>query len=147
LPGAEDYYRSIRNAAGAIANLTCTGAVPYDEVGTLFSRARLFLNTSQIEGFPNTFLQAWVRGVPVVAFFDPDGLIRQRQLGHTATDLEDMVAAIRRLLGDDAERTRIGERARAYALAQFGPKHIASRYLEMLAALDGAQVLHYGTSG
>jgi glycosyltransferase involved in cell wall biosynthesis len=147
LPGAEDYYRSIRNAASAIPNLTCPGAVPYDEVGTLFSRARLFLNTSQIEGFPNTFLQAWVRGVPVVAFFDPDGLIRQRQLGHTATDLEDMVAAIRRLLGDDAERTRIGERARAHAVAQFGPKHIASRYLEMLAALEGAQVLHYGTSG
>ena len=57
------------------------------------------------------------------------------------------MAAIRRLLGDDAERTRIGERARAHAVAQFGPKHIASRYLEMLAALEGAQVLHYGTSG
>lgn len=147
LPGAEDYYRTIRDAARSIPNLTCPGAVPYAEVGTLFSRAKLFLNTSQIEGFPNTFLQAWVRGVPVVAFFDPDALIRQRQLGHTATDLEDMVAAIRRLLDDDAERVRIGERARAYAVAQFGAKHIASRYLEMLAALEGAQVFHYGTSG
>ncbi len=119
-------------AAKSIPNLTCPGAVPYTDVGTMFSRAKIFLNTSQIEGFPNTFLQAWVRGVPVVAFFDPDSLIKQRQLGHTATDLEDMVHAIIRLLADHDDRDRIGERARAYAIAQFGPKHIASRYLEML---------------
>lgn len=147
LPGADDYYRTVTAAASSIPNLTCPGAVPYTDVGTMFSRAKIFLNTSQIEGFPNTFLQAWVRGVPVVAFFDPDSQIKQRQLGHTATDLEDMVRAIERLLADESERDRIGERARAYAIAQFGGKHIANRYLEMLGALDGPQVLHYGTSG
>jgi len=147
LPGAEDYFNTVTEAAKSIPNLTCAGAVPYSEVGTMFSRARIFLNTSQIEGFPNTFLQAWVRGVPVVAFFDPDALIEQRQLGHTAIDLEDMVRAIVRLLQDDDERDRIGERARAYAVAHFGPTHIASRYLEMLSAQDASQVLRYGTSG
>jgi len=147
LPGSEDYFRTVIEAARAIPNLTCPGAVPYTDVGALFSRSKIFLNTSQIEGFPNTFLQAWVRAVPVVAFFDPDSLIEQRQLGHTATDLEDMVQAITRLLADHDERDRIGERARAYAIAQFGPKHIASRYLEMLSALDESQVLRYGTSG
>ncbi|HEY0939930.1 MAG TPA: glycosyltransferase family 4 protein [Steroidobacter sp.] len=147
LPGADDYYRTVSEAASSIPNLTFPGAVPYTEVGTLFSRAKLFLNTSEIEGFPNTFLQAWVRGVPVVAFFDPDSLIKHRQLGHTATDLDDMVGAIQRLLSDDAERKRIGDRARAYAIAQFGATRIASRNLEMLAARDTSQVLRYGTSG
>lgn len=147
LPGADDYYRTVRDAASSIPNLAFPGAVPYNEVGTLFSRAKLFLNTSQIEGFPNTFLQAWVRGVPVVAFFDPDSLIEQRQLGHTASDFDDMIGAIQRLLRDDAERQRIGERARAYAVAQFGPMHIASRNLEMLGDGDTSQVLRYGTSG
>jgi glycosyltransferase involved in cell wall biosynthesis len=147
LPGAEDYYRTVREAASSIPNLTCPGAVPYSDVGALFSRAKIFLNTSQIEGFPNTFLQAWVRGVPVVTFFDPDSLVKQRQLGRTATDFDDMVDAIQSLLTDQAERERAGERARSYAIATFGPKHIASRYLEMLAAQDASQVLHYGTSG
>ena len=147
LPGAEDYYRTVRQAASQLPNVTCPGAVPYAEVGTLFSRARIFLNTSQIEGFPNTFLQAWVRGVPVVTFFDPDSLIKQRQLGRTAADLDDMVHAIQTLLQDSQERARAGERARAYAVATFGPKHIASRYLEMLAALDTSPALQYGTSG
>ncbi len=63
----------------------------------LFSRAKIFLNTSQIEGFPNTFLQAWVRSVPVVTFFDPDSLVKQRQLGRTAADFDDMVDAIQSL--------------------------------------------------
>ena len=147
LPGSDDYYRTVTEAAQSIPNLTCPGAVPYTDVGAMFSRAKLFLNTSQIEGFPNTFLQAWVRGVPVVAFFDPDSLIKQRQLGHTATDIEDMERAIVRLLADRDERDRIGERARAYAIAQFGPAYIANRYLEMLGAPDASQVLHYGTSG
>ena len=147
LPGTDEYFRTVTEAAKSIPNLTCPGAVPYTDVGTMFSRAKIFLNTSQIEGFPNTFLQAWVRGVPVVAFFDPDSQIKQRQLGHTATDLEDMVRAIVRLLQDHEERERIGERARAYAIAQFGPTHIASRYLEMLRAQGASQVLRYGTSG
>jgi glycosyltransferase involved in cell wall biosynthesis len=147
LPGAEDYYRAMREAASPLPNVICPGAVPYAEVGAVFSRAKIFLNTSQIEGFPNTFLQAWVRGVPVVTFFDPDSLIKQRQLGRTVKDLDDMVEAIKSLLSDTQERERAGERARAYAVATFGAKHIASRYLEMLDAHETASVLQYGTSG
>ena len=147
LPGADDYYRTMREAATQLPNVTCPGAVPYADVGTMFSRAKLFLNTSQIEGFPNTFLQAWVRGVPVVTFFDPDSLVKQRQLGRTASDVDDMVNAIQALLNDDAERQLAGERSRAYAVAQFSGARIATRYLEMLAARDESQVLRYGTSG
>jgi glycosyltransferase involved in cell wall biosynthesis len=147
LPGAADYYRTVREAASQLPNVTCPGAVPYADVGTLFSRARIFINTSEIEGFPNTFLQAWVRGVPVVTFFDPDSLIKQRQLGRAAVDFDDMVKAIQTLLEDPEERERAGERSRAYAVATFGPKHIASRYLEMLAARESSPALQYGTSG
>lgn len=147
LPGAEDYYQEMRQAASELPNVTCPGAVPYADVGAYFSRARIFLNTSQIEGFPNTFLQAWVRSVPVVTFFDPDSLVKQRQLGRTATNFDDMVGAIQSLLNDDGERQRAGERARTYAVATFGATQIASRYLEMLAAQDAPQALRYGTSG
>jgi glycosyltransferase involved in cell wall biosynthesis len=147
LPGADDYFKAMKQAASELPNVTFPGAIPYADVGAVFSRAKVFLNTSQIEGFPNTFLQAWVRGVPVVTFFDPDSLVKQRQLGRTASDFEDMVNAIESLLSDAEERHRAGERARTYAIAQFGATHIASRYLEMLAAREAPQALRYGTSG
>jgi glycosyltransferase involved in cell wall biosynthesis len=147
LPGADDYYREMLAAASKLPNVSCPGAVPYADVGTVFSRAKIFLNTSQIEGFPNTFLQAWVRGVPVVTFFDPDSLVKEKQLGRTASDLDDMVDAIQSLLNDAEERQRAGERSRAYAVAQFSGARIATRYLEMLAEQDVPQALRYGTNG
>ncbi len=80
------------------------GAVRYADSGALFDRAKIFLNTSSIEGFPNTFLQAWIRGVPVVSFFDPDSLVQRLPLGHIANSVDDMREAIRGLLEDDVDR-------------------------------------------
>ena len=77
-PGEESLLPPDRSHARMVPNLTFHGKVPYLEIGHLFDRARLLANTSEIEGFPNTFLQAWVRGIPVVTMFDPDRLLRVR---------------------------------------------------------------------
>jgi glycosyltransferase involved in cell wall biosynthesis len=133
----QDYYDAVKAEAACLPNVTMLGHVPYDEIGALFDRARLFLNTSSVEGFPNTFLQAWVRGVPVVTFFDPDRLVRQRRLGLAADSLDDMRAALDRLLANESERRELGTRARRFAQAQFAPQQVARQYLELLA--PGAQ--------
>ena len=83
MPGGETYYEDVRAAAARLPNVTMLGAVRYAETGALFDRAKIFLNTSSIEGFPNTFLQAWIRGVPVVSFFDPDSLVQRLPLGQS----------------------------------------------------------------
>jgi glycosyltransferase involved in cell wall biosynthesis len=120
-------------AAARLPNVTLLGFVPYTEVGALFDRARLFLNTSTVEGFPNTFLQAWVRGVPVVSFFDPDRLVRQQRLGVAVDSLDEMRAALDRLLREEGEREALGIQARHFTQAQFSPAQVARQYLELLA--------------
>ena len=123
--------------------MTLPGAIRYTDSGAWFDRARIFLNTSSIEGFPNTFLQAWIRGVPVVSFFDPDGLIRRLQLGRVATSIDDMREAIRSLLETDTHRETIGRRARDFAAREF-TSAAAARYLELLETKSAARARRRG---
>jgi len=146
MPGHEAYNDDVLEAAARLKNVTVAGMVRYADIGSYFDRARVFLNTSSVEGFPNTFLQAWSRGVPVVSFFDPDGLVEKRQLGWTANSVEDMREAIGSLLADEARREDTGRRARAFARAEFTPAAVAGRYLELLSAFEQPR-LRFGTTG
>lgn len=146
MPGAQSYYDDVLEAAARLSNVHVLGPVRYADVGGLFERARLFLNTSSIEGFPNTFLQAWARAVPVVTFFDPDGLIQKQRLGWVANSLDDMSEAIGTLLADVKIRETIGERARDFANREFAPSAVAGRYLDLLAAIQQPR-LRFGTTG
>jgi glycosyltransferase involved in cell wall biosynthesis len=131
MPGAETYYEDMMAAAAPLPNVTMLGPVRYSESGALFDRAKIFLNTSSIEGFPNTFLQAWIRGVPVVSFFDPDSLVKRLQLGRVASTLDEMREGIRGLLAMEADRQLIGKRAREFATREY-TNGVAARYLDLL---------------
>jgi glycosyltransferase involved in cell wall biosynthesis len=130
-PAGQTYYEDVMAAAARLSNVTMLGAVRYRDTAALFDRAKIFLNTSSIEGFPNTFLQAWIRGVPVVTFFDPDGLVQRLPLGRVARSLDDMRESIRVLLDGEADRQLLGRRAREFALREF-TDGVAARYLELL---------------
>jgi glycosyltransferase involved in cell wall biosynthesis len=131
MPGGQAYYDDVAAAAARLPNVTMLGAVRYGETATLFDRAKIFLNTSSIEGFPNTFLQAWIRGVPVVSYFDPDSLVQRLTLGRIAHSLDTMRDAIQQLLMDDFERQTIGRRAREFAAREY-TTGVAARYLDLL---------------
>jgi glycosyltransferase involved in cell wall biosynthesis len=146
LAGAEGYYESIMARARELPNVTCLGGVPYSEVGRIFDRAHVLLNTSEVEGFPNTFLQAWIRGMPVVTFFDPDNLVRLRRLGKTVVSLDEAARALQSLLQDQTSRLAMGARARSFALTGFAADAVARQYLELLEG-PSQLTLRDGTTG
>lgn len=133
VPDEEDLYRRVEAAARALPNLTFHGGVPYMDIGKLFDRAKVFANTSDLEGFPNTYLQAWVRGIPVVTLFDPDGLIKAERLGSAHTTLDEMSRGLTEML----QATISYEAARTAALAfmesRFGDSTVLGPYLEAFA--------------
>jgi glycosyltransferase involved in cell wall biosynthesis len=104
---------------GSTPNLQYLGHRSQAEVNSILARAHLFVNTSRREGFANTFIQAWMRRVPVVSLHvNPDGVLDGEEVGIHAGSEDALVAAVRTLLTDTARREAMGERARDYALTR-----------------------------
>jgi glycosyltransferase involved in cell wall biosynthesis len=130
LPNTQQLYRQISASAARVGSLTFHGPLPYRTTNQLFDRARLFVNTSEIEGFPNTFLQAWIRGIPVVSHFDPDGVIQREGLGRAVASLDEMARAAAVLTQDQEAWLEVSARCRAYMARHYGEEQLLSPYLE-----------------
>jgi glycosyltransferase involved in cell wall biosynthesis len=131
-PGAEPLFNRIEDLAAKLDNLKFLGQVPYHQVNAYFSRSKVFFNTSETEGFPNSFLQAWIRGVPVISFFDPDSTISANGLGEVPRTVDDMACSIRRILTEVVNPDSVSHRVRNYASSHFSALSVATRYLELL---------------
>src|SRR5262249_14112929 len=108
----EQVMRDIQNAT----NLDYVGGKTQREVNALLARAHILVNTSLAEGYPNTFIQAWQREVPVVSLtIDPDGVLDRERVGVHAGSERRLEEAVRLLLEDSALRNEYGARAREYA--------------------------------
>jgi len=107
-----DLSRSMRNTP----NLDYLGPKSLASVNELLAQAHIFVNTSIEEGYPNTFIQAWLREVPVVSLMtNPDGILDREGIGIHAGSEEQLAQAVRMLLEDRVLRDHYGVRARQYA--------------------------------
>jgi glycosyltransferase involved in cell wall biosynthesis len=135
--GEADYFASIQALAVGVPNLELTGFVPYREVEPMFDGIAVHVSTSKFEGFPNTFLQAWSRGVPTISFFDPDAKVQGRPTGVVVADLDEMVVALRRLNDDRALWRQHSADVKHYFDQTFALDAVADQYerlFERLAA-------------
>jgi glycosyltransferase involved in cell wall biosynthesis len=130
LPGAEALFDEIGAATLAMPNLEFSGLVPYRDVSRAYAAARVFVNTSDVEGFPNSYLQAWTNGVPVVAFFDPDGLIAREGLGIAVKSHQEMRDALQRLATDEGAWQQASRRCVAFMAREFSEEKILEPYLQ-----------------
>ncbi len=119
----------------ATPNLVYGGSLSQAVVKGVLEPADLLVNTSDHEGFSNTFIQAWMRRVPVVSLrVDPDQLLSTGGLGAVTGDEDALYERVAALLADPDRCAAIGARARRYAV-----EHHAESNIETLARL-----LHLG---
>lgn len=99
----EKKYRDIiENVRKKSPNFSYLGRIPFKKTNELFALSKVFINTSLIEGFPNTFIQAWLMGVPVVTHqLDPDNIIAENGLGYCCRDIDEMCSKIDYLLNNE----------------------------------------------
>jgi glycosyltransferase involved in cell wall biosynthesis len=111
------YFESIRSQALKLDNLTFVEYVAFAEIGAYFRAALVFVNTALQEGFPNTFVQAWMNGAPVLSLaVDSGGVLARHGIGiscgGSAAALE---KALSSLLEDHPRRERLSRSAYTYA--------------------------------
>ena len=94
-------YSNCEEMADATENLSFLGAMSLQEVNKKFAQAKFFVCTSYIEGFPNTFLQSWSNGIPVITTFDPSGIVKEQGLGIVVNNEVELNYAVRKLLSDE----------------------------------------------
>ena len=134
-PGFSELFHAIRSEASLIPNLTFHGSVPYHEMDEKYAAASVLVNTSDSEGFPNSYLQAWIRGTPVVAFFDPDAVIQKHRIGNAVSTLDEMANAVSKLVEDQQHWFEVSRRAKAYMADMHAESRIIRPYLDMFERL------------
>jgi glycosyltransferase involved in cell wall biosynthesis len=121
------YYESIQAQAAGLPNVEFTGFLPLARVEPWFDRARVLVCTSEFEGMPNVFLQAWARGVPVVSSVDV-GVPMNRLY----REVDEAVRHIEALFADDGEWRAASQQALAYFGATHSPEQILKQYAQLI---------------
>lgn len=105
--------------------LSYLGEKSVDEVNHILSQSHIIVNTSRYEGFSNTFIQAWLRSVPVVSLnSNPDGLLTGKKLGFWSESYSQLRYDVARLIINDDFREKLGREARIFALNNFSTQNI-----------------------
>ncbi len=128
-------YETLPEQVASLPNVCYLGQKPIDEVNQLLEQAYVFVNTSMegSEGFPNTYIQAWLRKVPVLTLhIDPDNIIQELGLGRKSGNEENLVADLKFFLNNISARNNAGEKGEAFAIAKYSTKNCK----KLLAVLE-----------
>jgi len=129
--------QEMKDYNSSLENFEYIGGQPIETVNKLMEEASIFVSTSDIEGLPNTFIQAWMRKLPILCLnYDPGGFIQKYNLGYFANgDFEAFVKKARELITDENLREQLGSNAREFAINNFDIKEAAKKYDLLLSSL------------
>lgn len=111
-----ELHERIEERAAGIENLELIERVPRDEIQEYFDRAKIFVNTSDSEGFPNTFVEAGIGSTPILSYrVNPDNFIEEWECGYSADGNNcKLKIYLRQLIENDEDRRKKGKNCRIY---------------------------------
>lgn len=127
-------WREMQRQIEARANLRYLGFQTPAAVAELLDRAHVLVNTSPVEGFPNTFIEAWMRDVCVLSLaVNPDGVFDQNANGICANgDYRSLKDALQLVLEQPTLREAIAAQGNRFARERFTERNID----KIIALLD-----------
>lgn len=97
-------WETVRARAAGMPNVEFIERVPYHEVQDVYDAAKIFVNTSEWEGWPNSFIQSGLGETALLSLdVNPDGLFENFRPGEfVGGDFDVLVSQASRLLSDEA---------------------------------------------
>lgn len=131
-------YTTLVEQAGKIDNLTFIRRVPFGQIDRYFEQAAVFVNTSDSEGFPNTFVQAGQSGTPILSLrVNPDGFLDAHHCGRCADGDWGRFCAMLRELTETPCGRELGQNGQAYIRQFHNIADIIRTYKELFVGLAG----------
>lgn len=113
----EKYTTLLNNCSRKCENFQYLGEISSEEVNKELLKSHILVNTSEYEGFSNTFVQAWMRKVIVLSMnSNPDEIITNEEIGFICPSIDDLEEKINLLLYDEKLRCSMSEKAYHYAV-------------------------------
>jgi len=118
-------------------NLTLTGQLSFEESLAYFDDATLLVNTSTSEGFSNTYIQSWLRGVPTLVFgANPNQVITENKLGYDFNSLEEAKTAINEIFSNFELYQELSENSSQYGVTNHSLEAMTDSFLDAISKSD-----------
>lgn len=129
--------QAVQRLTAALPNLSVVKGVPFFVVDQYFSEAKVFINTSSAEGFPNTFIQAGIAGCPILSLtVNPDHFLDTFNTGWCAQGSElELQKQLRQLLAEPALLQTAGRNNRQYVEAHHNINNTITELLSHLSVI------------
>ena len=131
--GSQSLQNEINVLSEHAANFEYVGELSQYQVNNLLDESHIFVNTSSYEGFPNTFIQAWMRRMPVVSLnVDPDDVLFKNKMGYHSKTFEQLVADLATLINDPELVKEQGNRAYEYAISKHSMNSNINKFVSLI---------------
>lgn len=131
-------YDRLRQQAAAVENLEFHENVDFARIGDCFARARVFVNTSDSEGFANTFIQAAAAGTCILTWsVNPDNFLTEYQCGLACQANAEKLNQGLSFLLEDNRCLDLGQNGRRYVREHHDITAIAEQYKTYLRQRNG----------
>ncbi|NLE24412.1 MAG: glycosyltransferase family 4 protein [Clostridiaceae bacterium] len=129
---ATRYIPLLNNAKENLQNFEFRGELTQLEVYKLLEESHILVNTSEFEGFSNTFVQAWMRKVPVISMSsNPSNILTDYKLGFVTPSMTELVKSVKELILDTELREIMGLNAYNYAVENHGLESNLSKIISL----------------
>jgi glycosyltransferase involved in cell wall biosynthesis len=131
--GDPNYHDRIKKEVNSTSNVEYKGFVPPNEVHKYFQNALMYINTSDYEGFPNTFLEAWRYSTPVISLKYSLSTNKGEDSPEIVSgSIEQMVNDIKELCDNKTFRQKLGEKGRRHVETKYSLTTVVNEYEKLV---------------